>query len=129
MTAPASARPAGDADAGPPAAAALKARLAEELATLAQDMAAFQATLSEVLAAGSLSSSHVRQLQDLDRATQMLDNLHRVATALAAAHPHSVTPGDLESLVTLDDLKCRLAGVSGLDDAAQATADDGVSWF
>lgn len=100
----------------------LKARLADEIARLARDMAAFQATLSALLADGALSPGQVRQLQDLDRATQMLDNLHRVATALAAAHPHPVAETELDALVTLHDLKRRLSGEA---DGATPTAAAG----
>lgn len=110
MTGAAGTESAGD-DAGRGIAAdELKARLADEIARLSRDMAAFQATLSAVLADGELSPDQLRQLQDLDRATQMLDNLHRVATALAAAHPHPVAETELDALVTLHDLKRRLSG-------------------
>ncbi len=112
-------------------AAELKERLAEELATLARDMTAFQHTLSVVLEAGRLSPDQLRQLQDLDRATQMLDNLHRVATALAAAHPHPVAATDLDSLVTLADLKSRLAGAPPAPTATDRRdpSDDEVAWL
>jgi hypothetical protein len=112
-------------------AAELKARLADELATLARDMAAFQHTLAVVLEAGRLSPDQLRQLQDLDRATQMLDNLHRVAIALAAAHPHPVAATDLDSLVTLADLKSRLAGAPSMAASADPRdpSDDEVAWL
>ncbi|MEE4120042.1 MAG: hypothetical protein V2I65_13580 [Paracoccaceae bacterium] len=112
-------------------AAKLKARLAEELATLARDMTTFQHTLSVVLETGRLSPDQLRRLQDLDRATQMLDNLHRVATALAAAHPHPVAATDLDSLVTLADLKSRLAGAPPAPAATDRRdpSDDEVAWL
>jgi len=107
-------------------AAELKARLAQELAQLARDMATFQTTLSALLEGEPMSPDHVRRLQDLDRATQMLDNLHRLAQALAVSHPHPVTTGHLEALITLDDLRRRLAGVpSGRAEANE----DGVAWL
>lgn len=113
-------------------AADLKARLAEELATLARDMAAFQATLSALLEDGRLAPEQVRQLQDLDRATQMLDNLHRVATALAASHPNPLAATDIDALVTLGDLKRRLAGHHDTPERAGRPRDgepDDIAWL
>ncbi len=109
-----------------PCAAVLKARFAEELAQLARDMSTFQTTLSTLLEHGRMSPAQLRSLQDLDRATQMLDNLHRVAGALAAAHPDPVPTSELERLITLNDLKRRLAGDTP---GPIEVSDDGISWF
>jgi hypothetical protein len=112
-------------------AAQLKVRLAEELAALARDLGAFQSTLSALLETDSLSARTLRQLQDIDRATQTLDNLHRVATALAAAHPHPVAATDLDAIVTLADLKHRLAGAAAPSDdgAGHDPGEDGIAWL
>jgi len=106
------------------------ARVADELRAIVADLGRLEHRIADALAGDGtrrLAPGQIRALQDLDRATQTLENLHRVVGGLAERWPEALGAREIDGLVTLGRLAARLGGHA--PPGPQAAGDDEVTWL
>jgi hypothetical protein len=113
------------------AAGALAGRIGTEMAHLAELASALQDNLSGYLAVLASDGHAIRQVQSLDRLTQVLQDLTRVMAALADGLPKDLrlTASPVLRVIRLRDLSRALAASApgGPLGSAETTGD--VAWL
>lgn len=102
-----------DTEGTPSDAASLLQRIAAELVRAHGLSLDLQAVFSRALGQVDAQPDLIRDAQDLDRLSQILENLARLLASMAAAHPEAPNPAQIERCLTLQDLQARLARPGG----------------